>query len=126
VCLQGASATNAILQSAPNAKVKVFAIWEPITFSDLTAPSDSVLGRITDARADQYYDSDHLVSKALQEQMLAHGVTGREYLVKDKYVWDSVSVYAPGVRWENGVGAKPDFVGAPVVEVSEQVAGYLK
>jgi hypothetical protein len=114
------------LQGAPNAKVKVFAIWEPITFSDLAVPSDSVLRRITDARAAQFYDSDHLVSKALQAQMLAHGVTGREYLVKDKYVWDSVAVYAPGVRWENGVGAKPDFVGAPVVEMSERMGVYLK
>ena len=126
MCLQGASATNAILQSAPNTKVKVFAIWEPITFSDLTVPADSVLRRITDSRVSQYYDSNHLVSKALQAQMLAHGVTGRDYLVKDEYVWDSVAVYAPGVRWESGAGAKPDFVGAPVVGVSERVAGYLR
>jgi hypothetical protein len=66
--------------------VKVFAIWEPITFSDLTVPADSVLRRITDSRAAQYYDRDHLVSKALQEQMLAHGVTGQDQLVKNEYV----------------------------------------
>jgi len=124
--LQGASATNAILQSTPNAKVKVFAIWEPITFSDLTVPADSVLRRITDSRAAQYYDRDHLVSKALQEQMLAHGVTGQDQLVKNEYAWDAVAVYAPGVRWESGTGAKPDFVGAPVVRVRERVAGYLQ
>ncbi len=126
MCLQGASATNAILQSAPTAKVKVFAIWEPITFSDLTLPADSVLRRITDTRAAQYYDRNHLVSKALQAQMLAHGVVGQEHLVKNEYVWDTVAVYAPGVRWENGSGAKPDFVGAPVVGASGRVAGYLQ
>ena len=125
MCLQGASATNALLQSAPNAKVKVFAIWEPITFSDLTAPADSVLHRITDSRVSQYYDSNHLVSKALQAQMLTRGVTGQDQLVKNEYAWDTVAVYAAGVRWENGAGAKPDFVGAPVVRVSERVAGYL-
>jgi hypothetical protein len=109
----------------PNAKVKVFVIWEPIVFSDLTLPADSVLQRVTDARAAQYYDSDHLVSKALQAQMLAHGVTGREYLVKDKFVWDTIAVYAPGARWENG-GSKPDFVGAPVAYVSDRLAAYLR
>ena len=124
--MQGASATNAILQSTPNAKVKVFAIWEPITFSDLTVPADSVLRRITDSRATQYYDRDHLVSKALQEEMLAHGVTGQDQLVKNEYVWDAVAVYAPGVRWESGRGAKPDFVGAPVVRVRDRVAGYVR
>jgi hypothetical protein len=124
--LQGASATNALLQNAPNAKVKVFAIWEPITFSDLTVPSDAVLRRITDSRVSEYYDRNHLVSKALQAQLLTRGVTGQDHLVKNEYVWDTVAVYPAGVRWENGAGAKPDFVGAPVVRVSQRVAGYLK
>jgi hypothetical protein len=124
--LQGVSATADILRKAPSAKVKVFVIWEPIVFSDLVVPSDSVLRRITDARAAQYYDGHHLVSQALQAQMLAHGVTGQDYFVKDEYVWDAAAVYPPGVRWENGPGAKPDFVGAPVAEVSEGMAAYLK
>ena len=124
--MQGASATNAVLQTMPNTKVKVFVIWEPIIFSDLTLPSDSVLRRVADVRAAQYYDKNHLVSKALQAQMLAHGVTGQDYFVKDQYVWDTMAVYAPGVRWESGSGAKPDFVGAPVVSVSDRLAGYLQ
>ena len=124
--MQGVSATADILRNTPNPKVKVFVIWEPIIFSDLTLPTDSVLRRITDARAAQFYDSQHLVSKALRAEMLAHGVTGQDYFVKDEYVWDAVAVYPPGVRWENGVGAKPDFVGAPAVAVSEQVARFLR
>ena len=124
--MQGASATADVLREAPNAKVKVFVIWEPIIFSDFTLPTDSVLRRISDARAAQFYDRNHLVSKALQAQMLAHGVTGQDYFVKDEYVWDSVALYPPGVHWENGAGVKPDFVGAPVVEVGERLAGFLK
>ncbi len=106
--------------------MKVFVIWEPIVFSDLVVPADSVLQRVSDLRAAQYYDKNHLLSKALQAQMLAHGVTGQDYFVKDQYVWDAMAVYAPGVRWENGSGAKPDFVGAPVVSVRDQLAGYLR
>ena len=124
--MQGVSATADILRNAPNAKVKVFVIWEPIVFSDLVVPSDSVLRRIADSRAAQYYDSKHLVSKALQGQMLAHGVTGQDYYVKDEYVWDAAAVYPPGVRWEIAAGAKPDFVGAPVAEVSERMAAFFR
>jgi len=113
------------LRNAPSAKVKVFVVREPIVFSDMVVPSDSVLRRITDARAAQFYDSKHLVSKALQAQMLAHGVTGQDYYVKDEYVWDAAAVYPAGMRWENG-SAKPDFVGAPIVEVSERMVAYLK
>lgn len=124
--MQGVSATADILRNAPNTKVQVFVIWEPIVFSDLTLPTDSVLSRLADARAAQYYDGNHLVSKALQAQMLAHGVTGQDYFVKDEYVWDAAAVYPSGVRWESGAGAKPDFVGAPVADVSERMAGYVK
>lgn len=114
------------MQTAPNAKVKVFVIWEPIIFSDFAVPTDSVLRHVADSRAAQYYDRDHLVSKALQAQMLAHGVTGQKYFVKDEYVWDAMAVYAPGVRWESGAGPKPDFVGAPVVDASARLADYLR
>jgi hypothetical protein len=124
--LQGASATNAVLQTVPGARVKVFVIWEPIIFSDLTLPPDSALQRVTDLRAAQYYDRNHLVSKALQAQMLAHGVTGQDYFVKDEYVWDTMAIYAPGVRWESGTGAKPDFVGAPAVDAGGHLAGFLR
>jgi len=124
--LQGVSATADNLRNAPNAKVKVFVIWEPIVFSDLVVPSDSVLRGLSDIRVAQFYDSKHLVSKDLQREMLSHGVTGQDYFVKDEYVWDAAAVYPAGVRWENGAAAKPDFVGAPVLDVSSHLAGYLK
>lgn len=124
--MQGVSAISDVLHSAPNAKVKVFVIWEPIVFSDLVVPADSVLRRIPDSRAAQLYDGKHLVSKALQGQMLAQGVVGQDYFVKDEYVWDAAAVYPSGVRWEGESGPKPGFVGAPVVEVSDRVAGYLR
>ena len=124
--MQGASATDAILKTAPNAKVKVFVIWEPIVFSDIAVPADTVLQRVADGRVAQFYDRKHLVSGELRDQMLAHGVTGQEYFVKDEYVWDSIAVYAPGMRWEAGGAPKPDFVGAPVVEVSDRLGSYLR
>lgn len=124
--MQGASATNSVLQAAPKGKVKVFVIWEPIVFSDIVIPADSVLSRVADTRAAQYYDRKHLVSKALQAQLLARGVTGQDYFVKDEYVWDTIAVYPPGVHWEDGAGPKPDLVGAPAVDVSDRLTAYLR
>ena len=110
----------------PGAKAKVFVIWEPITFSDFNLPPDSALQRIPDIRAMQYYDRNHLVSNALRTQLLARGVTGEDYFVKANEVWDTVAVYAPGTRWEVGTGATPEFVGAPAIRSSEQLAGLLR
>lgn len=101
----------------PGAKAKVFVVWEPITFGDFNLPPDSALQRIPDTRAAQYFDQNHLVSKALRVQMLAQGVTGEDYFVRAKNVWDAVAVFAPGKRWETGAGATPDFVGAPDTEL---------
>ena len=115
-----------VLKAAPNAKVKVFVIWEPIIFSDLALPSDSTLQRLPDSRAAQFYDGKHLVSQALRSQMLAQGVTGQDYYVKDEYVWDAAAVYPPGTRWQPGEGPKPGFVGAPIVEEADRLAGYFK
>ena len=58
--------------------------------------------------------------------MLAHGVTGQDYFVKDEYVWDAVAVYPLGVRWDNGTAPKPDFVGAPVVQVSDNLGRFVQ
>jgi hypothetical protein len=66
------------------------------------------------------------ILEAPRARMLAHGVTGSEYLVKDKCVWDTRAVRAPGARWENGTGVKPDSVGASVAYVSDQLAGYVR
>ena len=110
----------------PGAKAKVFVVWEPITFGDFNLPPDSALQRIPDNRAAQYFDRNHLVSKALLVQMLAHGVTGEDYFVRAKNVWDTVAVFAPGIKWEMGTGASPEFVGAPVLSSGEQLAGLLR
>jgi len=110
----------------PSAKTKVFVIWEPITFGDFSLPSDDALHRLPDVRVAQYFDRNHLVSQALRTQMLAHGVTGEDYFVKAKDVWDTMAVYAPGTRWETGTGATPEFVGAPVVNSTANLAAFLR
>lgn len=75
-------------------------IWEPILPTDLAAPSTRTLARIPDLRAAQYWDKDHLLSKAIGEP--------------DGVVWDYVAVYEMGKRWNQAV-PEPVYSNVPVV-----------
>ncbi len=60
------------------------------------------LKRISDLRASQYWDKEHLVSRALGE---------RDH---SSVVWDYVAVYQPGKLWDQAPPA-PDYSNVPVV-----------
>jgi hypothetical protein len=113
-----------MFRALPVAQIKVFVVWEPIIFSDLTLPPDSSLKQIDDHRAAQFFDRDHLVSKALQPQFRAHAIVGEEHFVKDEYAWDTIAIYPPGAVWDEH-GPQPAFVGASILGVSEPVRGML-
>jgi len=102
--LQGASAFEKLLDEQREGKLRIFVIWEPILPTDLAAPSTMTLKRIADPRASQYWDKEHLVSKAIGEE--------------DDVVWDYVAVYPPGRLWEKGP-PEPTYSKAPVVHAIE-------
>ena len=77
-------------------------IWEPVLLTDLGAPSTATLRRISDVRASQYWDKEHLVSRLLGERDRA------------SLVWDYVAVYQPGKLWDHSP-PKPAYSNVPVV-----------
>ena len=98
--MQGASAFQKLLDEQREGKIRVFVIWEPVLPTDLAAPSTVTLNRIADARASQYWDKEHLVSKSIGEE--------------DGVVWDYVAVYPQGKLWDKGPPV-PVYSQAPVV-----------
>lgn len=58
------------------------------------------LKRLSDSRASQYWDKEHLVSKSIGEQ--------------DGVVWDYIAVYEPGKLWDKGP-PEPAYSNVPVV-----------
>ncbi|MGH9929994.1 MAG: hypothetical protein ACREA9_12340 [Pyrinomonadaceae bacterium] len=58
------------------------------------------LKRISDARASQYWDKQHLVSKSIGEE--------------DGVVWDYVAVYPKGKLWDKSP-PQPVYSKAPVI-----------
>lgn len=70
--------------------------------TDFGAPSTATLRRLSDLRASQYWDKEHVVSRLLGERD------------RKSVVWDYVAVYQPGKLWDKG---PPEAVysGRPVV-----------
>jgi len=115
--VRGASALEDVLADHPAQRVQVFLVWEPVLWSDVAPPRDSVLALLRDANARQYWDPEKLFSSAWVASTQADPAAWRleEGLTADNVVWDVVALYPAGSRWEEHLPV-PQFVGYPVVE----------
>jgi len=82
--------------------IRVFVIWEPVLPTDLGTPSTRTLARLSDLRASQYWDKEHLVSQSIGEKD------------SSSVVWDYVAVYQPGKLW-NQAPPEPAYSNVPVI-----------
>ena len=106
--MRGASAIEEWLKQNAGQQVKVFVIWEPILSTDWERPTHLVLSRVSDARASQYWDAEHLFSTELKH----HLKPGEpDCCVQEGNLWDLVAIYPKGVK----LNSAPSFVGGPVV-----------
>jgi len=100
--LQGASAIERLLDEQHDQRIRVLVIWEPVLPTDLAAPSTMTLKRVSDTRASQYWDKEHLVSKSLGERD------------RESMVWDYVAVYQPDKLWDQSP-PEPVYSNVPVI-----------
>ena len=100
--LQGASALEKLLVEQRDSRIRVFVIWEPVLPTDSGAPSTATLRRVSDLRASQYWDKEHVVSRLLGERD------------RRSVVWDYVAVYQPAKLWDQGP-PEATYSGRPVV-----------
>lgn len=123
--MRGASALQDLLRKTPDAGLHVFVVWEPVLWSDLTPPLTSVLGRVSDERAAQFWDPGRLLSADLVRALRARpGVDHVDEPDDDDIVWDCVAIYPPDARWEEGLPT-PEYINCPVVRVIEEVQRIL-
>ena len=126
MCLQGASAVQSVLEEIQDPRIRVFAVWEPVLYTDWTAPTTSVLSRLHDRRAAQYWDRRLLLSRKIKEAVAsepAHGLGA--VAAQSKVVWDVVMIYPKGIRWE-GTFPSPAFADGPVVSVIDSFRQQLR
>ncbi len=111
VCVEGSSVVNDVLRHHPASKIRVLAIWEPILPTDWNRPTSAVLDRLSDRRAVQWWDKQHVVAGLLKAS-----IEGQKpgCCRRNGTLWDIIAVYPPGTQWKETMPA-PVFIAGPVV-----------
>jgi hypothetical protein len=113
-----------VLQRNPDAKVRAFAVWEPILITDWKKPGSGVLSRITDARVKQIWDAQHLIARQLAKDARAPQPEP-ECCTRDGILWDLVAVYQPDAKWNDAVPPAVLFNGA-VVHLEAEIEAAIR
>ena len=122
--MRGASAIQKVLSRNPDAKVSVFATWEPILLTDWSKPGQSVLNRIADSRVKQLWDPQHLLATQLAKDARPPQ-PAPECCTRDGILWDLVAVYPPDAVWREAIPPAALFNGA-VVEQEAAIEAALR
>jgi hypothetical protein len=125
MCVRGASALQGLLTEMPDKAVRAFIVWEPVLVTDVGPPKTSVLSRVSDVRAEQWWDRDRLLSdrvlKGAREGQPAFAIFSGD----QKQVWDLVAVYPPGTKWRDAIPA-PSYCGNPLAEAIDSLRARLQ
>jgi hypothetical protein len=111
--LRGSSAIEEILRQNQSAAIRVLVVWEPMLPTDWSRPSGMVQSRISDPRAVQFWDKDHLVARELRQQLSSSQVCCQ----RNGVIWDVAALYPREIQW----GAAPVFFGGAVLDVAGDV-----
>jgi len=116
--LRGASAIKEQLKQVASANLKVLVVWEPVLPTDWGRPTTPVLSRVSDRRAMQFWDRDHLVARELRQHL---GEMHPSCCTSSGILWDIVAVYRQGAKW----GATPAFIDGPVVDAAADARTHI-
>jgi hypothetical protein len=93
--------------------------------TDLRSPVHATLGRISDQRARQFWDPQHLVAKELGR--IAAETAGQpkpDGCIDRGFFWDEAILYAPHAKWRQTPAAV--FWNGPVVRVTAALEKTLR
>lgn len=104
----------------------VIAVWEPILPTDRMRPGAAILGRLSDSRAQQYWDAEHLVAGNLALSIAKN----RDFpkpncCVTSGYYWDLVTLFPKGSEWTDDLPVAT-YIDGPVVDAEEGLGKALK
>ena len=122
--MRGASALQGVLDDMKGRPIRALVVWEPVLPTDVGPPTSSVLSKLRDERADQFWDPSRVMSdrvlRAARQGVPAFAIFRGE----QRAAWDLVAVYPPGVRWQGDLPA-PVYCGNPVVESLDSLRARL-
>jgi len=104
-------------------------MWEHVTPSDrnIILPPSSVLFRIHDARAVQFWDDERALSRVMDLELPVDTLRSVAEIDSGGTViaWDCVALFRAGRRWEQRFPV-PDWAGRPVSAVAETMLVRLR
>ncbi len=98
-------------------------VWEPILSSDWRSPGHSVLARIPDGRARQFWDPEHLIALEIARRAAASGKSPPGCCLDNGFLWDEALLFAPGYSWTSAPAAA--FWDGPVYKVIPSLESAL-
>ena len=111
------------MKKYPNSKVTVFAVWQPMLATDVSAPGTRTLARLSDPRVRQYYDPDHLLAKRMAADARAPQPTP-DCCTRKGILWDMMAIYPKRAVWADKMPIADIFNGT-VVDVVDGLAQVL-
>ncbi len=107
--------------------LRVLLVWEPVMATDLDAPRTRDLALLSDRRAEQFWDRDHLIEKELKSMVDVKSlpVIGKRELIAGPVLWDCALVFPSGQRWQSGQ-LRPSFAGAPAVLAASKLNSAIE
>jgi hypothetical protein len=88
--------------------------------TDWYRPTRPTLRRLSDPRASQFWDKNHLIADALKGQIQKFHGTEPTCCDDGGHLWDMVAVYPPGVKWGD---AAPIFDDCPINRIAPRLEG---
>jgi hypothetical protein len=102
----------------------VLVVWEPILATDWRSPSGSTLARISDQRAQQFWDPKHVVAQEISRIAKGKSQMEPDCCVSKGNHRDEAILYAPRSKWSEG--PTPVFWNGPVVKVIPGLESMLR
>jgi len=100
-------------------------VWEPMLATDWASPTSSTLARISDPRAIQFWDKEHLFGRELRHDLLANPSAPRPNCCdRSGIYWDMAVLYPKQATWANSLPS-PAFVDGPVVSIQASLREKL-
>jgi len=91
--------------------VRLFVVWEPMLPTDWYRPTRPTLKRVSDSRAAQFWDKNHLIAAQVKQQLRRFHGSDPNCCENGGHLWDMAAIYRPGVKREE---AAPAFDDGPV------------
>ena len=104
-----------ILNQAHAESVRVLVVWEPMLPTDWYQPTRPTLKRVSDLRAEQFWDKSHLIATQLKQQLKQFHGNNPRCCENGGNLWDMAAVYPRGVKWAE---AAPAFDDGPVYRIA--------